>query len=118
MTKQKKPVNSPGHKMGKHCGYTLMADGRILPAPNYSDQFRKLSSERHGINDLMKLFTSHCADLLAEIQRRQADLWERLCEDYGLDKTTHDISFDGEYISIKPRSPREESPDSANEGAP
>lgn len=100
MTKKKA---DDGHRMGQYRGYTLMADGRILPAPGYSESFAKLSMERHGINDLMKLFTSHCADLLAEIQRRQNSLWEQISEDYGLNKETHEIIFDGTYICAKPK---------------
>jgi len=113
MAKRKAGPDDPGHKMGQRCGYTLMADGRILPAPNYSDKFHKLSNERRGINDLMKLFTSHCADLLAEIGRQQEELWNDVCDDYGMNKETHEIFFDGTYLCAKPKQPT--SADSAGE---
>lgn len=109
-----KKKHDHGHKMGKNCGYTIMEDGRILPAPTYADEFNKLSQERHGINDLMKLFSSHCADLLAEISRRQTSLWDRLCDDYSLNKETHVISYDGQYVIVKTK-PKEQPPSSAND---
>lgn len=104
MGKRRSPDEDPEHRMGQRCGYTLKDDGRIVPAPTYVDQLDQCSSERSGINDLMKLFSSHCADLLAEINRRQARVWKSICEDYGLDKETHDIYFDGTYITTKPKS--------------
>jgi len=109
----------PKHQSGLHCGYTLFEDGRIRPAPQYAQQFEKLTQERQGINDLMKLFTSHCADLLGEIQRRSDRLWSDICEDYGLNKYTHAISYDGDCIKATPRPKDKETPDSADgdEGA-
>lgn len=101
----KRKAIDDGHKMGLRCGYTLMADGRIEPAPMYVDTFAELATERNGINDLMKLFTAHCADLLTKISRRQTTLWDSICEDYGLNKETHDIYFDGKYITAKPKKP-------------
>lgn len=112
MTKRRSPDpigDNPEHRQGNRCGYTLKADGRIEPAPIYTDQLEKIAAERNGINDLMKLFTSHCANLLAEISRRQRRVWNELCEDYGIDQSTHDITFDGTYITLKPRP----TPDSA-----
>ena len=104
MAKKRLPADKdPGHKMGKHCGYSLQADGRIIPAPTYENEFRSLSEQRRGINDLMKLFTSHCADCLTEIGRRTDQVWERICEDYDLDQETHHISYDGHYITVTPK---------------
>lgn len=112
----KKKQIDDGRRMGKHCGYIVQEDGRIQPAPRYTDEFIKLSQERHGINDLMKLFTSHCADLLAEVGKRQSGLWKDLCDDYGLNRETHTMFFDGQYITVTPKPTAEEPSDSATNG--
>src|SRR5438105_2894572 len=105
MAKAKRVEDDPEHRQGNRCGYTLKPDGRIIPAPMYSQQFEQLSMQRSGINDLMKLFSSHCADLLSEIQRRQNQIWNDLCEDYGLNQETHDMKFDGKYLTLTPKAP-------------
>lgn len=112
MGKKKTVDDDSGHRMGKYCGYTLKEGGLIRPAPTYAQQFEKLSSERNGINDLMKLFSSHCADLLAEMNRINVRLWDSICADYGLNKETHNISFDGTHIVLTPKSAP--TPDSAS----
>lgn len=115
MTKRAPPGDHPGHQMGKRCGYDVEPDGRIRPAPTYADEFAMYSRQRHGINDLMKMFTSHSADMLAQIERHEQRLWKNVMEDYGLNKETHEIFFDGEYITLKPRV-KEQAPESSGMG--
>ena len=93
----------PGHHMGNRCGYTRMPDGRIKPAPTYADEFERLNEQTFGINNMLKMVSSTAADMLTEVRRRQKEVWDRLCEDYGLDKEACDITYDGYYVTVTPR---------------
>ena len=103
----------PRHRMGKRCGYAQLSETTIQPAPQYADEFERLSLQQQGINNMLKMVTSTAADMLSEIQRRQRELWDDICDDYGFDQETHHITWDGFKITATPISP--ETPETVSE---
>lgn len=93
-----------GHRMGKHCGYTETSDGMIVPAPMYREQLDRISHQISGINDMLKMVSSTAADMLTEVNRQKKELWDRITDDYGLNRDTHDIFWNGYAIKAKPKS--------------
>ena len=82
MTKKVKETN---YSMGKHSGYELI-DGVYHIAPMYIDAFSKLAARADGVDQLIKSVTKHIADINNEIASEYQSLWQRLCDDLGLDK--------------------------------
>jgi hypothetical protein len=81
----KKKETWPQHKMGKFCGYDVTADGKIIVAPRYADEFDRLGAEAQGVNKMLEAVTSHAMRVHAEISKQRRALWVRMSEDYGLD---------------------------------
>lgn len=96
------PPAYPIRKMGNRTGYHVYSDGRIQLAPVYLQRFGKQSVERRAVNDLQKFIVSHCADLLARIGQLDNELWDDIASDLGIDKTTHNMTFNGEFLTLTP----------------
>lgn len=90
---KRKDASGPKHVSGKHCGYTLFPDGSIQPAPRYIDEFKNLANEEGGVVSLLNSVMDHCARLKTEIARKRSDLWDRMADDYSLDRDTHRFSL-------------------------
>lgn len=103
MAKRKSPDENPNHRMGKRCGYSQEGDGTIIPAPMYADELARISNQVNGINDMLKMVSSTASDMLAEVDRRRKELWDRICDDYNLNRETHDIFYNGHAIKLSPK---------------
>jgi len=81
-----KKVKEANHSMGKRSGYELV-DGVYHIAPMYIDAFAKLADRNAGVDNLVKSVAKHVAELNKDIACEQRNLWLRLYEDLGLDKS-------------------------------
>jgi hypothetical protein len=96
------------HLMGKHCGYDLLADGSIKPAPTYIDWFEKTAIQSEAIQSLLSAIIKECNKLSITAQQDRARLWRSLGEDYSLDMDKYEWSFNGETKLLSKKKKPEE----------
>lgn len=79
-------------KQGKTTEYTLNEDGSILINEEYSKLFEEERIKKIAVEDAMEIALQVSAGLLEERIRTGKKLWEKIFEDYGLDKA-RDYSY-------------------------
>jgi uncharacterized membrane protein YccC len=104
MSKKSDTKATSTHKMGARCGYTLLQDGSIDPAPTYKSQFAEISLAQQALDDTMKTMTAHFIEHQKAIRQRFDVFWNALAEDYGPDFSREDDwSFNGRLLKKKPK---------------
>lgn len=106
--KEKRKEQFPKHMAGKNCGYHLLEDGGVVMAPTYVQQYQAIFDERHGVEALLEAVQNHCSKLLADIGRRKRGLWDRIADDYGLDKHGDWIIEQDAILRLRPKAAKDE----------
>ena len=98
-------MKKPIHKMGAHCGFDLYEDGSIRPAPQYIKQFDDVAAQQAAVNNLLKMITQHCTELLLAAEQISKDIWEQVMDDYSLSSDNRYIyNHATKKISVAPKS--------------
>uniref|UniRef100_A0A6H1ZSL2 Uncharacterized protein n=1 Tax=viral metagenome TaxID=1070528 RepID=A0A6H1ZSL2_9ZZZZ len=79
----KKKKEATNYYMGKQTGYELI-EGVYHIAPLYQEQFRRMSLEKSGIDEMLRMVTSHAAKDLERLNKVNEQIWADLAEDIGL----------------------------------
>jgi len=92
MKKSKKEV-WPKHKMGKFYGYDENEDGSIVIAPGLADIIERAVENEEAIQAAADIFNRLTVDLLRGINQRKKEFWDRVCDEYGLDRGRTDYTY-------------------------
>jgi len=74
-----------GHRMGERCGYTLLDDGSIKVAPEYSDRMAAINTQEEAINRILQVVVRECTNMMEVVASSRRLWWKEVTEDYGLD---------------------------------
>ncbi|MEE9366755.1 MAG: hypothetical protein V3W44_08720 [Dehalococcoidales bacterium] len=70
------------HRMGKHCGCNVFADGSVQIAPGYVAEFDSLRDEANGLKEFQDQYNVFMVAQWEKIQRGKRQLWEKVMDDY------------------------------------
>ncbi len=84
--KREKKEKWPKHKMGKFYGYDENEDGSIIVAPGLAEIMEKAIENEEAIKTAADVFNRLAIDLLKGVNQRKREFWERVFDEYGLDK--------------------------------
>ena len=100
-----KKIKYPIHKSGKYTGYEEMEDGSISIADTYAKRFGDLGDRERAIIALSKVFADHLNSLLLPVEKERRETWDRIIDDFGIDREKFEISYSPgkELIIIKPK---------------
>jgi len=92
--KRVKKEKWPKHKMGKFYGYEENEDGSIVIAPALADIMEKAIENEEAIRAAADIFNIRLTvDLLKGVNQRKKEFWERVCDEYGLDRGRTDYTY-------------------------